>query len=109
MKCCLKHIHENYVEIKNMLVVKKLQSLHRCGHIFKNGDLIYHCNDCTDDETCVLCQKCFNKDVHKDHEYFYYLSKNSGGCCDCGEDESWKNPLCCPLHNHARPSDSNSL
>ena len=33
------------------------------------------------------------------------MSRNSGGCCDCGEDESWKNPLGCHLHKETLPSD----
>ncbi len=69
-----------------------------CGYIFQRGDLIYRCKTCTDDETCVLCASCFQDIDHVDHEFYYSLSNGSGGSCDCGEDESWNQPLSCPIH-----------
>lgn len=69
-----------------------------CGHIFEHGDVIYRCKDCTHDETCVLCSKCFNDDDHVGHRISFSVSKGSGGSCDCGEDESWNRPLHCPSH-----------
>lgn len=74
-----------------------------CGRVFEKGDLIYHCRDCTSDETCVLCSACFNRDFHGSHNYSYYLSKGSGGCCDCGEDEAWNNGVECLLHRATSP------
>lgn len=50
------------------------------------------------DETCVLCDKCFNYDAHKDHNFWYTIGSNNSGSCDCGEDDSWKNDLKCPHH-----------
>lgn len=69
-----------------------------CGHIFEHGDVIYRCKNCTHDETCVLCSKCFNDADHIGHQISFSASKGSGGSCDCGEDESWCKPLHCPLH-----------
>jgi E3 ubiquitin-protein ligase UBR1 len=84
-----------------------------CGYIFQNGDLIYRCaytdvvvafyliliRDCTYDPTCVLCARCFSDNDHIDHQVSFNISKGSGGSCDCGEDESWKNTLNCPAHS----------
>ena len=69
-----------------------------CAHIFRKNDLIYHCATCTTDETCVLCSDCWNIEAHSKHNYQYYLSRGNGGCCDCGEDESWKCDIQCPYH-----------
>ena len=50
------------------------------------------------DETCVLCEKCFNFDAHKDHNFWYTIGTNNSGSCDCGEEDSWKSDLKCPHH-----------
>lgn len=55
-------------------------------------------SDCALDETCVLCDKCFNFDAHKDHNFWYTIGSDNGGSCDCGEDDSWKNDLKCSHH-----------
>lgn len=54
--------------------------------------------DCTHDETCVLCASCFQEKDHVEHKVTFRISKGSGGSCDCGEDESWRNVLSCPKH-----------
>lgn len=59
------------------------------------------------DETCVLCEKCFNFEAHQDHEYWYSIGTNSSGSCDCGEDDSWKNNLKCPHHQSEKSIEEN--
>lgn len=56
-------------------------------------------SDCALDETCVLCEKCFVYDVHKDHNFWYTIGSDRNGSCDCGEEDSWRNELCCPRHS----------
>ena len=51
------------------------------------------------DETCVLCEKCFNYDVHKNHNFWYTIGKDNCGSCDCGEEDSWKSDLRCCIHS----------
>ncbi len=58
----------------------------------------FYFSDCSLDETCVLCEKCFNYDAHKDHNFWYTIGNTNSGSCDCGEDDSWKNDLKCPHH-----------
>ncbi|PJF16720.1 hypothetical protein PSACC_03494 [Paramicrosporidium saccamoebae] len=79
-----------------------------CGRVFKRDELIYHCKECAVDETCVLCNDCFQRSDHEGHNYNYYLSKGSGGSCDCGELESWKKPLSCPKHLEVTEPSPNS-
>lgn len=38
----LTHIDKHFPDVKDIFV-RTSQTLHRCGHIFRNGDLIYHC------------------------------------------------------------------
>src|SRR5690349_16435509 len=41
---------------------------HPCGHIFKQGEVSYHCTTCADDDTCVLCARCFDSSDHDGHQ-----------------------------------------
>ena len=45
---------------------------------------------CAVDNTCVLCEKCFNEGDHQEHEVTITVSSGSGGSCDCGDVEAWK-------------------
>lgn len=56
-----------------------------CGHIFKSGDANYRCKTCTDDDTCVLCTRCFEASDHEGHMIHQSISQGNSGCCDCGE------------------------
>lgn len=71
---------------------------HPCGHIFKPGEANYHCSTCTDDNTAVLCSRCFNASDHEGHQYSIGVSAGNSGCCDCGDDEAWKRPVKCAIH-----------
>ena len=69
-----------------------------CGHIFKHGDATYHCKTCTDDDTCVLCTRCFEASDHTGHNISSSISNGNSGCCDCGDDEAWRLPVKCAIH-----------
>jgi E3 ubiquitin-protein ligase UBR1 len=70
----------------------------RCGHIFRPGEGTYRCITCAADDTCVLCSRCFDASDHTGHQYQISLSSGNCGCCDCGDDEAWRLPLCCAIH-----------
>ncbi|KAF9288990.1 hypothetical protein BGZ68_010221 [Mortierella alpina] len=42
---------------------------HRCGHIFKPGEDIYHCRDCSFNDRVVLCSRCFHSSGCVDHRW----------------------------------------
>jgi E3 ubiquitin-protein ligase UBR1 len=69
-----------------------------CGHIFRGGEVTYHCETCTDDPTAVLCARCFAASDHDGHRLHISLSQGNSGCCDCGDNEAWKKPLHCAIH-----------
>ena len=69
-----------------------------CGHIFKQGEGSYHCMTCTDDNTCVLCARCFDSSDHEGHQFTISISGGNSGCCDCGDLEAWKRPVNCAMH-----------
>ncbi|KAI9658301.1 MAG: hypothetical protein M1821_002434 [Bathelium mastoideum] len=72
---------------------------HRCGHIFKSGEATYRCKECSTDDTCVLCAKCFNASDHEGHTVFVTSSPGNSGCCDCGDPEAWIRPVFCNIHS----------
>ncbi|GAC73291.1 N-end rule pathway, recognition component UBR1 [Moesziomyces antarcticus T-34] len=76
-----------------------------CGHLFQKGEAIYRCRDCGLDETCVQCAPCFEASLHarEDHDVIFSVSSSSGGCCDCGDPEAWKQDVCCRYHSEAQP------
>ena len=79
----------------------------KCGKIFKSGEIIWHCRTCQSDDTCVLCQECFDGGDHTGHEVFFHRTK-AGGCCDCGDLEAWKLEGCCARHRGAAPADESA-
>ncbi|GAA5876736.1 hypothetical protein JCM16303_006269 [Sporobolomyces ruberrimus] len=65
-----------------------------CGHVFKPGESVYRCRTCGLDSTCVLCSRCFHASPeHRRDRHDVTVSVHSGvgaGCCDCGDEEAWK-------------------
>ncbi|SNX81368.1 related to ubiquitin-protein ligase e3 component [Melanopsichium pennsylvanicum] len=74
-----------------------------CGHLFQKGEAIYRCRECGLDDTCVQCAPCFQASIHaKDgHDVVFSVSSSSGGCCDCGDPEAWKQDIGCRYHSEA--------
>ena len=48
--------------------------------------------------TCVICQDCFEKGDHKNHKGVRLNRQISGGICDCGDPDSWKESGFCSDH-----------
>ncbi|KAE8262492.1 hypothetical protein A4X03_0g2408 [Tilletia caries] len=81
-----------------------------CGHVFVKGEAIYRCRDCALDDTCVQCAPCFNASIHlkEHHDVVFSLCEKTGGCCDCGDDEAWQQPVKCLYHDHDQTQASAS-
>ena len=46
-----------------------------CTRTFSLGDVIWKCRTCqVGDETCVVCQECFQNGDHKGHDVSFYVS-----------------------------------
>ncbi|KZT42813.1 hypothetical protein SISSUDRAFT_979604 [Sistotremastrum suecicum HHB10207 ss-3] len=75
-----------------------------CGRIFQKGESCYRCKDCSLDDSCVMCSRCFHATDHTGHNVSFYLSQQPGGCCDCGDSEAWRHPVGCPYHPPADPN-----
>lgn len=66
-----------------------------CARLLGTGESVYRCADCGYDDTCVLCQFCFNRADHVGHNVTVYLSGANGGVCDCGDDSAFTKKLHC--------------
>ena len=69
------------------------------------GDLCWTCRTCGKDQTCVLCDQCFQDSDHQGHEVFFHTSTGEGGCCDCGDSEAWAVTGNCSLHGGGDSED----
>ncbi|KAJ1801177.1 E3 ubiquitin-protein ligase ubr1 [Coemansia sp. RSA 2399] len=80
-----------------------------CGHVFKRGEGVYRCKNCSMDDTCVLCTRCFQATDHTGHDTSFSMNSGTGGCCDCGDPEAWKIPLRCRHHSRFEELDEVGL
>ena len=78
-----------------------------CGHVFRKGELIFRCQDCSFDDTCVQCATCYQNSIHavEEHDVLFHISDEDGACCDCGDEEAWTRDLGCKFHS-LHPHDS---
>ncbi|KAL4402382.1 E3 ubiquitin-protein ligase Ubr1 [Malassezia pachydermatis] len=72
-----------------------------CGHVFRKGEPIFRCHDCSFDDTCVQCVTCFRHSIHarENHDVLFSVADEGGACCDCGDEEAWKRDLGCEFHS----------
>ncbi|KAJ1666955.1 E3 ubiquitin-protein ligase ubr1 [Coemansia sp. RSA 1646] len=80
-----------------------------CGHVFKRGEGVYRCKNCSMDDTCVLCTRCFQATDHTGHDTSFSMNSGTGGCCDCGDPEAWRIPLRCRHHSSFEQLDEVGL
>ncbi|ETO29058.1 hypothetical protein RFI_08066 [Reticulomyxa filosa] len=67
-----------------------------CGREMKHKEPAYKCNECGVDGGCIQCVECFENSDHTGHDVKRTLV--SGGCCDCGDPQSWSPKGFCKFH-----------
>jgi hypothetical protein len=45
----------------------------------------------------AICERCYHQGDHQWHDFVMYNS-DSGGCCDCGDKDAWKEEGFCTTH-----------
>ncbi len=50
------------------------------------------------DNSCVLCARCFHATEHTGHNASLFIAQQTGGCCDCGDDEAWRRDIVPTIH-----------
>lgn len=71
---------------------------HICAKAIPKGHFVYNCYDCGVDPTCCLCEHCFNKEEHSDHNVSVHRSSGDA-ICDCGDETSWNKNLDCKANS----------
>ena len=73
-----------------------------CRTIFgiNNETVYYRCKTCQNTWDAVICDECFKKGDHKNHEWFLQKVEKIG-ICDCGKNYRWKSFGNCNDHNHS--------
>eukprot|EP01133_Synstelium_polycarpum_P007652 gene7652-8956_t len=84
--------------------LKADQHVNTCGYVFKSGEWGYQCQQCQEDDTSILCEPCFKDSDHNGHE-FTRARTGGGGCCDCGDSDSWKESGFCTQHRDVMETD----
>jgi hypothetical protein len=87
----------NYDDLYDELKKQGIRKV--CQYQFRKNDIVWICRSCQTDETCVLCNDCFQDSSHEGHEVYFYHSQ-AGGCCDCGDGGAWKPEGFCSKHGH---------
>ena len=84
---------------------KSLSLSTTCGHVFKEDDWAYRCNNCATDPTCCVCAACFKESsCHEFGHKYVFFRTSAGGCCDCGDVQAWKSEGFCTKHRHSGSS-----
>ncbi|GAM23026.1 hypothetical protein SAMD00019534_062010 [Acytostelium subglobosum LB1] len=97
------HLGKNrYEEIKNN------QKVPVCGKVFITSEWAFQCKQCQEDETSIQCEKCFRSSNHEGHDVLR-VRVGGGGCCDCGDKDSWKATGFCTEHRDIVQSDEEAL
>ena len=68
-----------------------------CSVTWVAGEAAYKCRTCELDRTSAICVDCFRAGDHEGHDYA--LVRVSGGCCDCGDVQSWETSGFCREHS----------
>ncbi|QDZ25745.1 hypothetical protein A3770_18p82630 [Chloropicon primus] len=71
-----------------------------CTTIWNAGALAYRCRTCQVNDSSAICPECFAAGDHEGHDYSLYVSDH-GGCCDCGDELSWRKEGFCKRHGGA--------
>ncbi|EER08660.1 hypothetical protein Pmar_PMAR017718 [Perkinsus marinus ATCC 50983] len=67
------------------------------------GGIAFRCLDCELDSNCVVCPDCFYGGNHEGHHV--KLIRTVGGCCDCGDEASWRKSGFCSKHQGLAKED----
>ena len=72
LSCFFCRNSSNQIDLSLLLGKPKTKTI--CGYVFKKGDLVWTCQSCGKDQTCVLCDKCFRDSNHVGHEVYFHRS-----------------------------------
>ena len=96
------------VTFERITAIGSLSPRQVCQHHFRKNDIVWVCKTCQSDETCVLCNACFNDSNHEGHDVIFYHAM-AGGCCDCGDEDAWDPKGFCSRHGRKAIENNSSI
>ncbi|KAH9534061.1 hypothetical protein CY35_18G087100 [Sphagnum magellanicum] len=69
----------------------------QCTTVWSKDMVAYRCRTCQMNDSSAICEKCYHEGDHHNHDFVMYHSE-SGGCCDCGDKDAWKEEGFCKMH-----------
>ena len=89
------------------LILEKLSNFEetQCYEQIKKGELCFKCYDCEVTPSLqYICEHCFDSNAHKNHVYVYFIMKEQGGVCYCGDLQTMKSIGTCSRHCSSQES-----
>ncbi|KII65634.1 E3 ubiquitin-protein ligase UBR1 [Thelohanellus kitauei] len=80
-------------------------NLGMCTKVLTFDDPMYFCLECRAHDSCRICENCFQKSEHVNHEYKDYIAYCGDWTCDCGHADAWKCNATCSQHMKSDKSD----
>lgn len=67
-------------KLKKLMILNGGDSV--CRKILKSNNKGFKCLECGIDRCSIICEECFEPELHVGHRTVLQMSSN--GCCDCG-------------------------
>ncbi|CAK9854975.1 unnamed protein product [Sphagnum jensenii] len=88
---------DGYQSFQYLLEALKSSGHSQCTTVWTKDTVAYRCRTCQINDSSAICEICFHQGDHEFHDFVMYHSE-SGGCCDCGDREAWKEDGFCKIH-----------
>ncbi|CAM6078744.1 unnamed protein product [Sphagnum tenellum] len=86
-----------YQSFQYLLEALKSSGHSQCITVWTKDTVTYRCRTCQIYDWSTICEICFRQGDHQFHDFVMYQSE-SGGCCDCGDRDAWKEDGFCKIH-----------
>ncbi|CAM6051174.1 unnamed protein product [Sphagnum compactum] len=86
-----------YQSFQYLLEALKSSGHSQCTTVWTKDTVAYRCRTCQINDSSAICEICFHQGDHRFHDFVMYHSE-SGGCCDCGDRDAWKEDGFCKIH-----------
>ncbi|CAM6028185.1 unnamed protein product [Sphagnum balticum] len=87
----------NFRNFQDLLDYLKSSGHSQCTTVWTKDSVAYRCRTCQVNDASAICERCYHQGDHQWHDFVMYNS-DSGGCCDCGDKDAWKEEGFCTTH-----------
>ncbi|KAH9567595.1 hypothetical protein CY35_03G035000 [Sphagnum magellanicum] len=87
----------DFRDFQDLLDYLKSSGHSQCTTVWTKDSVAYRCRTCQVNDASAICERCYHEGDHQWHDFVMYNS-DSGGCCDCGDKDAWKEEGFCTTH-----------